>query len=254
MRRLLIPTLAAASLLMVGPTIAQSPAASPPAGSPAAGVEVGASPGTQPTGETITVIGRDYAFEGLPTTVPAGTALAFRNEGSELHELIVVRRNEGTTETWEELLALPDEEVFTKITFVGQVFAEPGQTADATIVVDQEGEYFAVCFVPQGMTEVPAEPEMPAGSPAVSGSPDAGSSPGAASSPSAAASQPAFGPPHFVLGMQQVFTVTAPDTTPGPLPSPAASMDHGTPTTGPGASPATDPVVSPDAPEASPAA
>ncbi len=80
------------------------------------------------------------------------------------------------------------------VTLVGQLFATPGTTADGTIVIAQEGEYIALCFVPQGMTELPA--------------PSASLDPALASAP-----------PHFMLGMVQTFSVTAAGTQPGPLPS-----------------------------------
>jgi len=154
----------------VAPTLAQSPSA----------------------GSTITVTAMDFHFDGLPTSVPAGTALTLVNAGAELHQLIVARRNDGVTESWDELLALPDDQIADKVTRLAPLFAEPGATAEGTITLDQEGEYIAVCLVPQGMTTMAA------------GEPDPAAS---------------FGPPHFQLGMRQVFTVTAPGTTPGPLPS-----------------------------------
>jgi plastocyanin len=144
---------------------------------------------------TITVTAMDYHFDGLPTSVPAGTTIALDNQGAEIHELIAVRRNDGVTETWDELLALPEAEAMAKVTIVGQLLAGPGEAAEGTLTVDQEGDYLAVCFVPEGMTQMP--------------------DPAASPDPSVE-----FGPPHFLLGMKQEFTVTAPGTTPGPVPSP----------------------------------
>ncbi len=60
------------------------------------------------------------------------------------------------------------------------------------ITVAQEGEYIALCFIPQGTTEMPdfsAQAAPPSGAPAASAAPQ--------------------GPPHLLLGMKQEFTVTA---------------------------------------------
>ena len=72
------------------------------------------------------------------------------------------------------------------------------------ITVDQEGDYIALCTIPQGTTEMPdftAQAAAPAGSPM----------PQASMAPQ--------GPPHFMLGMKQEFTVTAAGSSPGPIPS-----------------------------------
>jgi hypothetical protein len=200
--------------LASAPALAQS-------SSPAPSGDGGAAPSV-PAGPSVTVEGYEYRYEGLPTSVPVGSGLALVNEGAEVHELAVFRRNEGTTESWEELLALPEDEALTKVTPVDASFAAPGQSADHPVLVAQEGDYIAVCFIPQGMTSIPT---------------DGGASPGASGAvdPSEApASIPAFGPPHFVLGMWQSFAVTAAGSTPGPLPTeaPAASA----PAASPGAS------------------
>lgn len=128
---------------------------------------------------TVTVTAVDYAFSGIGSEVAAGTEFSFVNEGEELHELVIVRRNEGVTESWEELLSMSEEETADLITFVGQLMAEPGEEAEGTLVVDEAGDYFAVCFVPTGMTSTDEMPE---------------------------ASE--MGAPHFTQGMQMEFTVT----------------------------------------------
>jgi hypothetical protein len=188
-RRSLIPLIAAVlASTFAGPAGAQSP--STPAAPPAASV---------PVGPAITVVAKDYHFEGLPTTVPVGAVLTLDNQGTEVHELIVVRRNDGVTKTWDELLALPGEEAFQYITVIDAdpIVAAPGQPAEGSIVIPQTGDYFAVCFVPQGTTSFDT-PSLAPG-----------------------ASAPPQGLPHFMLGMRQTFTVTEAGTAPGPLPSPA---------------------------------
>jgi hypothetical protein len=163
--------------------------------------------GEPPAGPAITVVGGEYYFGGLPTTVPAGTILSLDNQGQELHELIVARKNDGVTQSWEELLQLSDEEAFQYVTIVGgmPLFAAPGALAEGTLVIPSEGEYIALCFIPQGTTEMPADDADPSMIPS--------------------------GPPHFVLGMIQTFTVTAAGTEPGPVPSamPMGEMPEGSP-------------------------
>ncbi len=87
------------------------------------------------------------------------------------------------------------------------LFAAQGDTAEGDIAIAQEGEYIALCFVPQGMTALP-DP---------SASPD-----------------PALmsATPHFALGMVQQFMVTAAGTEVGPLPS-MAPMGSPMASTGP---------------------
>ena len=130
--------------------------------------------------DTIDVSAVEYAFENLPSTLPAGrTAFAFTNEGEEIHEMVLFRINDDVTETIEELLALPEEEALAKVEFVGVTFSAQGGTDTETIELTP-GRYGAVCFIPVGtmdMTALQSEEE-----------------------PS--------GPPHFTAGMQAEFTVT----------------------------------------------
>lgn len=118
----------------------------------------------------------DYGFEGLPEELEAGrTSIDLTNDGKELHEIALLTKNAGVTESFDELLALPEEEAMTKVTRVGGAFAAPGD--DDYVVVDlAKGDYLAVCFIPQGLTSEEAQP-----------SPDA--------------------KPHFLLGMKQEITV-----------------------------------------------
>ncbi len=105
------------------------------------------------TSAQLDVDGVDYGFEGLPEEIEAGrVALRFTNatEHDEPHELVLFRRLPGTDETVEELLALPEEEVMSKVAMAGVVFADaPG--AEATSMLDLEaGDYIALCFIPIG--------------------------------------------------------------------------------------------------------
>jgi hypothetical protein len=117
--------------------------------------------------------GVNYEYEGLPETLPAGTvAVTFTNEGDELHEIGVARINDDVTLPVEQVLAMPEEQVFSMITFTGAAFAAPGES-DTTFLRMEPGRYGAACFIPQGSTH---ETE-------------------------------GTGPPHFTLGMFAEFTV-----------------------------------------------
>jgi len=119
--------------------------------------------------ETASVTAVDYAFEGVPETLPAGTvAIDFTNasEGEE-HEMVVFKNNDPSLSI-EELLELPEEEAESKITFAGAAFAPPGGEGSALLNLEA-GDYSMICFVPVGGGE--------------------------------------DGPPHFTEGMVAEFTV-----------------------------------------------
>lgn len=126
--------------------------------------------------EQVDVTAIDYAFEGIPTTVPAGVVnFEFTNQSArqEFHELVLFRINDDVTESVQDLLALPEEEAMTKVTEAGGTGAEPGGS-EYTVTELEPGRYGAVCFVPTGASE-----ENPEGT----------------------------GPPHFMQGMVVEFTV-----------------------------------------------
>jgi uncharacterized cupredoxin-like copper-binding protein len=130
--------------------------------------------------ETIEVSAVDYSFQNLPTTLAAGrTSFAFTNDGEEIHEMVLFRISDDTTESIEELLALPEEEAFSKAEFAGVTFSAQGGTDTETIELTP-GRYGAVCFIPVGTTDMSALEGEEAPS----------------------------GPPHFTAGMAAEFTVT----------------------------------------------
>ena len=97
-------------------------------------------------GLTIDVGGVEYAFTGLPTSVPVGTELTFTNNGAEIHEIVLNRVADGVTESFEELMALNESGVDLEAegyidTDYGfqMLLAVPGQTAEGSIALDQEG-------------------------------------------------------------------------------------------------------------------
>lgn len=102
--------------------------------------------------ETLEVTAVDYSFSGMPAEVTAGTyALGFSNDGAEVHEMAVVRINDGVTEPIHDLLALPEDEAMSKVANVGGAFAFPGES-DTTFVDLEPGRYALLCFVPTGAT------------------------------------------------------------------------------------------------------
>lgn len=102
-------------------------------------------------GATLEVDGVDYGFAGLPDQVDEGrVAIRFTNatEMDEAHELFVARKNDGVTESLDELLALPEDEVFQKLVPTAVVFSEIAG-GEATALVDLEaGDYVAFCMIP----------------------------------------------------------------------------------------------------------
>jgi hypothetical protein len=145
-----------------------------------------ASGSAAPSGEAdLTVTAVDFAFEGVPAEVPSGTTMALTNTGQEVHEMIVVRKLPTTTQSFEELLALPQDQVQGLVEDVGFAYAEPGQTAADVVTIGEPGDYLMICFIPAGTTSLPSI------------------DPNASEAPSLGT-----GAPHFTLGMLQEFTVT----------------------------------------------
>ena len=126
-------------------------------------------------GEKTEVTAGEYVFEGMPEELASGLNwIKFENGGGELHEMVMFRINEGTTQSVEELLAMSEEESAEFVTFVDATGAAPGDTA--YIVTELEpGDYAAACFIPQGTTSEEEEGD---------------------------------GPPHFMEGMLAEFTVS----------------------------------------------
>lgn len=125
--------------------------------------------------ERVDVTAVDYAFEGVPETLPAGFAsFAFSNEGKELHEMIMVRFKDPS-ESIEDLMKLSDKQAQKHIDFLGASFGPPG-AEDLEVKELTPGKYALLCFVSVGST-------------------------------SEKAARKAKGPPHVARGMSAEFTV-----------------------------------------------
>jgi hypothetical protein len=129
----------------------------------------------------------DFAFGGLPESVPAGTKLAVENTSNvELHEVVAFKVKDGETRSAEELLALPEEEL---LAVAGPapttvLLAAPGgeqieALGDGTLA--EPGRYLLLCAIPTG---VAPDEYLAAAAEATGGPPDVDG-----------------GPPHFSHGM-----------------------------------------------------
>ena len=130
----------------------------------------------------VDVAATEYEFDGVAAEYePGAVSFDFVNNGKELHEFILVKKKADTTETFDELLELPQEEAQEKIEQVDSVFGAPGD--DDYIVADlDEGEYMGICFIPVGLTPEAAQAAEEGG-------------------------EEPQGPPHFTRGMKVEFTV-----------------------------------------------
>jgi hypothetical protein len=115
--------------------------------------EFGAAVHTDCGYESLDVTAVDYDFQGVPDSVSSGTTtVALTNDGSEQHEMVLLRRADGETRSVDELLALPEDEAMEALAFTGAAFAEPGETGFLTADLEA-GDYVAVCFLPVGGAE-----------------------------------------------------------------------------------------------------
>lgn len=146
-------------------------------------------------GETVEITAVDFAFEGVPDTVVAGTRFTLTNESEgELHEFVAARLPDDETRSAEELVSDPAnlEALLGGGPPDAVVLAAPGGDMPGAVVGDgtftEPGRYLMVCSIPTG---VDAEaylnaPPSDDGPPQVEG---------------------ADGPPHFTMGMFAEFTV-----------------------------------------------
>lgn len=106
----------------------------------------------EPGAPIVDVVAVEYAFEGVPATLPAGPH-GFRliGEGEEFHELALLRVDDERPIA--ELLELPEEEQEEVSTYIGGITACPQETSpEALGATLTPGRYALVCFVPVGTT------------------------------------------------------------------------------------------------------
>ena len=172
-----------AAVLLVASCGDAEPAATTAAPAPTAATTTSPAP-SAPAEVVVTAV--DYGYEGLPTTVTAGTTIVLENSsGGELHEFVAIRLPDDETRSVEELIQLPPEEFGAFFPFVETVvIAPPGESGfavEGTGTLTEPGRYAIICAIPTGAD--PAE-YMAAAAEAEGGPPEV-----------------AGGPPHFVVGM-----------------------------------------------------
>jgi hypothetical protein len=108
--------------------------------------------------ETFAITGVDFAFEGVPVSMPAGSKLTFTNASdAEAHQLVVLRIPEDEPRSVDALVALPQDELFAVFAEeqppAAVLFAKPGEDGFAAFgdgTIDEPGRYALLCFVPVG--------------------------------------------------------------------------------------------------------
>lgn len=100
--------------------------------------------------DQIEAVASDYQFEGVPELIGGGpVAVTLKNEGEEIHEIVLLRINDDVTLSAEELFALPEEEAMTETMPAGFGFAEIGKSSTSFIRLEP-GRYAVACFIPVG--------------------------------------------------------------------------------------------------------
>lgn len=144
------------------------------------------------SGETVEITAVDYAFQGVPETVEAGTIFTLTNDSEgEVHEIIAARLPDGETRSAEELVSEPAnlEALLGGGPPDAVILAAPGSDMPGPVLGDgsftEPGRYLMVCSIPTG-----ADPDAYLNAPPSDGPP-----------------QVEGGPPHFTQGMYAEFTV-----------------------------------------------
>lgn len=92
----------------------------------------------------------DYAFEGVPPVLSPGiVSLDLSNRGSEPHELVLLRIDDGVTQPFADLLAMGEEALMARTNPVAGTFADAGRS-EHEVVELEPGRYGVACFVPVG--------------------------------------------------------------------------------------------------------
>jgi uncharacterized cupredoxin-like copper-binding protein len=95
----------------------------------------------------------NYAYRNLPSTLATGTVrIEMENTATEAHEMVVLNRKPGVTETYDQILALPFEQQETKVDFVNAASADPGKTA-YLVATMPAGDYIFLCSFGKGTTD-----------------------------------------------------------------------------------------------------
>lgn len=136
---------------------------------------------------------RDFGYDDLPDSVPAGTQISVTNASdTELHEFVVFRLDDSDSRSAAEIVENDIEAVLTGGPPTAVLIAPPGSDEQIPVVGDgtlsDPGRYLVLCAIPTG-----ADPQEYLEAAATSEGPP----------------QVAGGPPHFVHGMFAELTVTS---------------------------------------------
>ena len=102
--------------------------------------------------KVIDVTATDHVFDGIPAEAEAGkTLVRITNDGTEYHEVVVERVQQGETRSLEEIVALPAQEEGDLLDYLGSAFAPP-ELRSWTVVELSAGGHAALCFIPIGAT------------------------------------------------------------------------------------------------------
>jgi hypothetical protein len=101
----------------------------------------------------------DYEFDGIPSELEVGPVrIRIDNGGDEVHEVLVLRVEDGTEQSIEQILELPEEEALELVTPMGApAFALPGERG-ASVLDLVPGDYVAICMIPTGVTGEDSQP------------------------------------------------------------------------------------------------
>lgn len=135
---------------------------------------------------------RDFGYDDLPDSVPAGTQITVTNASTtELHEFVVFRLDDDDERSAAEIVETDVEAVLTGGPPTAVLIAPPGSDEQIPVVGDgtltDPGRYLVLCAIPTG-----ADPDEYLAAAATSDGPP----------------QVDGGPPHFVNGMFAELTVT----------------------------------------------
>lgn len=142
----------------------------------------------------VAITGVDYAFEGVPDSVAAGTRLTFANTSDvEVHELVAVRIGDAEARPIDEIVADPAGigALLGGGPPAAVIVAAPGTDTPGAVLGDgtltEPGRYALICSIPTG---VDPQAYLDAAAASAGGPPDVEG-----------------GPPHFTQGMVAELTV-----------------------------------------------
>lgn len=108
--------------------------------------------------KTVNVTATDFAFKGLPESVPAGTRLTLTNTSNvEVHELVAVRLPDDERRSAAELVRLPMDKLMAlfsgppQLVLVAPPGGGPQVVAEGDGTLTEPGRYLITCTVPTGI-------------------------------------------------------------------------------------------------------